>query len=425
MARILIVEDERLVAWNIQEILKIFAHETVATVNSGDEALRVAAETQPDLVLMDIRLRGKMDGISAAQLIWAQLHIPIVYLTAHADEQTIEQAIGSAPFGYVIKPFNRLELHAAIKTALRRHQEENTVWRNWQHLETTVNSIADGMITTDKEGRITFMNPVAEELTGWQQADALGKPAILLMELIHAETGESIENPILQAIRDGVQTTLPANCLLKMKDGARRIIGDSAAPIKNAQGEVLGGVLVFQDITDRQQVEETLRQQAEQERLLGAIAQRIRRSLNLDDILNTTVAEVRQVLNIDRVIIYRFVTELSPTSAIPSVDPDLSLANTSGLNLPDWGGMVIAESLAGGYPAMLGCAIEDAHLTVEPCIRHYLLGGSQAIADIYTAGLAQCHVDMLARYMAIACGACWQLNIVRHRDPGKAGKSVC
>jgi PAS domain S-box-containing protein len=393
MARILIVEDERVVAWNIQEILKIFAHETVAIASSGDEALQRVADTQPDLVLMDIRLQGKMDGITAAQLIWTQFHIPIVYLTAHADEQTIEQAIGSAPFGYVIKPFNRLELHAAIKTALRRHQEEMLLQGNWQRLTTTVNSMADGVIATDKEGRITFMNPVAEALTGWRKEEALGKSASLLLELIHGETGEPIVNPIVRAIQDGMQTALPAHCLLRLKNGERRVIGDSAAPIKNDRGEVIGGVLVFQDITERQQAEDSLRQQAEQERLLGAIAQHIRQSLNLNEILETTVADVRQVLQIDRVIIYRF------NPALPSSpDPVSETDELPMLKTPNWGGTVIAESLAAGYPSMLGCEIRDAYLTVEPCVRHYLRGGSQAIADIYDAGIAQCHVDMLATF---------------------------
>ena len=120
MTRILIVEDERIVAWSIREILQTFNYEVVASVTSGTQAIQIAVAVKPDLILMDVRLEGEMDGITATQRIQMQLDIPVVYLTAYADDQTLNQAVATAPFGYIVKPFTRRSLRAAVETALYR-----------------------------------------------------------------------------------------------------------------------------------------------------------------------------------------------------------------------------------------------------------------------------------------------------------------
>ena len=124
MAKLLIVEDEGVVAWHIQEALENLGHTVVASVASGKKAVEIAAETQPDLVLMDIRLKGDIDGIEAAQQINAHFHTPIIYLTAYSDDPTLERALTTNPYGYLIKPFQEKELRTTLEIALRRHRLE-------------------------------------------------------------------------------------------------------------------------------------------------------------------------------------------------------------------------------------------------------------------------------------------------------------
>jgi CheY-like chemotaxis protein len=113
-AKILIVEDEGIVAIDIKRRLKRLGYEVPAIASSGKEAIRQAIETQPDLVMMDIMLKGEMDGIQAAQHILDLLATPVVYLTAHADDLTILRAKRTNPFAYIVKPFDDLELQRVI-----------------------------------------------------------------------------------------------------------------------------------------------------------------------------------------------------------------------------------------------------------------------------------------------------------------------
>ena len=125
--QILVVEDEGIVAKGIEAMLKKLGYDVPAVVSSGTEAIKKAVETHPDLVLMDIVLEGDIDGIEAAAQINSRFDIPVVFLTAHADELTIKKAKMAEPFGYVVKPFNERELHATIEMAIHTHAMRRTV----------------------------------------------------------------------------------------------------------------------------------------------------------------------------------------------------------------------------------------------------------------------------------------------------------
>lgn len=124
MARtqILVVEDENIVAKDIQNTLRMLGYGVPVVVSSGEEAIEKAAATNPDLVLMDIELKGRVNGVAAAEAINDRLDIPVIYLTAYADDQTLERAKVTEPFGYLLKPFDERSLHAAIQMALHRHR---------------------------------------------------------------------------------------------------------------------------------------------------------------------------------------------------------------------------------------------------------------------------------------------------------------
>ena len=127
--QILIVEDEAIVATDISNTLQVLGYAALAVASSGESAIELATAKRPDLVLMDIRLKGSIDGVRAAREISDRLGIPVVYLTAHADERTLRRAKATQPFGYVLKPFDERDLHVAIEIALDRSQKHETLQR--------------------------------------------------------------------------------------------------------------------------------------------------------------------------------------------------------------------------------------------------------------------------------------------------------
>jgi PAS domain S-box-containing protein len=179
-AKILVVEDERITAEDIKDGLLSLGYKVPAVVYSGEDAVKKAGELRPDLVLMDIRLEGEMDGLEAAEEIKKHYDIPVIYLTAYSDESTLERAKKTEPSGYVLKepsgfihkPFEESELHSVIEITLYRHKMEKT---HDQWISALLESINEALIATDNDGKIKFMNNMAEEITGWMQEDAIEK----------------------------------------------------------------------------------------------------------------------------------------------------------------------------------------------------------------------------------------------------------
>ncbi|MFN6463971.1 MAG: EAL domain-containing protein [Nostoc sp. DedVER02] len=255
---ILVVEDEFIVAMDIQNRLRKFGYTVLGLVDSGEEAIKKAADDSLDLILMDIHLKGKMDGVEAAEVIHNIFNIPIIYLTANGDESTLNRAKGTEPFGYILKPFKEKELKFTIEITLSKHRTEKKLKQNEQWLTTVLKSIGDAVITSDASGSVNFMNPIAEELTGWNYSDAFGKETAEVFNIAHEETRTIIESPIRQVLQSGVTASLPEQTILIAKNGVEIPIDDSIAAIKDDNGNITGAVCVFQDITERKQILEAL-----------------------------------------------------------------------------------------------------------------------------------------------------------------------
>ncbi|MGJ0484070.1 MAG: putative bifunctional diguanylate cyclase/phosphodiesterase [Methylomicrobium sp.] len=267
--RILVVEDEVIIALDIQRTLVKMGYEVPEFVTSAEAALDRIAALQPELVLMDIHLSGEMDGIAAANEIRRRDRLPVVFLTAHSDEATVNRAKITEPYGYVLKPFEERELQIAIEIALYRHGAEMKLRQMERWLGTTLKSIGDGIITTDKEGRIIFMNRMAEVLTGWTQPEALGRPFEEILRLIHTTTRTRVGNLVERVLAHGVIIDLsPDTALINRKDDDIPI-DKSAAPIRDENGKVNGVVIVFRELTARKYVEEKLRYFAAHDVLTG------------------------------------------------------------------------------------------------------------------------------------------------------------
>jgi PAS domain S-box-containing protein len=244
-ARILIVEDERITAEDLRDILTDLGYTVTASVSNGADAIARAQETLPDLALMDIRIKGEMDGTETARILRERFNIPVVYLTAHADTATLSRAKLAEPLGYITKPFQEAELHASIEIALHKHREDLKVRGQEQLLASTLRAIAEGVITVDKPESVTLFNPAAEAWTGWNAGEAVGKPIRQVFPLVDSVTGEEVETPLWRVLAEGTVEEMGNGALLVDRNGEKRPITGSIAPTRDHRGQVSGAVLVF------------------------------------------------------------------------------------------------------------------------------------------------------------------------------------
>jgi PAS domain S-box-containing protein len=258
--KVLIVEDEGIVALDLRRMLLQAGYGVTGTATTGADAIRLAAQQPPDVVLMDIGLRGELDGIEAAQSIRAQHDVPIIFVTANSDPATLDRAKITDPFGYIVKPFEERDVRVRLEMALYKYQTEKALRESRAWLNATLRSIGDAVIATDAQGRVKFMNPVAEWLTGWQEREAIGQLLLTVFHIINEQTHLLIENPVDKVLREKQRVGLANHTMLIAKDGQQWHIDDAAAPILNANGDIEGVVLTFRDVSEKRKAALALEQ---------------------------------------------------------------------------------------------------------------------------------------------------------------------
>ena len=253
--RVLVVEDEGLIAHDIASRLESLGHTVVDTVSTAADA--VAMAPQADVILMDIRIDGPRDGVEAAREIRERFHLPVIFLTAHADRSTLDRAKLTGPFAYLVKPLSTNALQSAIEIAVYKHGMERALEEQEAWLRTTLVSVADSTIVTDACGRIRTINRAAEQVTGWKTEEAVGRPygEILKPASSSAEPLEPVE---LALLRDE-PVELVRSWRLVTRTGRELLIEGSAAPVRDSHG-VFGAVVTFRDVTARQWQDQHLRQ---------------------------------------------------------------------------------------------------------------------------------------------------------------------
>jgi diguanylate cyclase (GGDEF)-like protein/PAS domain S-box-containing protein len=210
---------------------------------------------------MDIILRGEMDGVEAAEKIRESSHIPVIYLTAHTDETTLQRAKLTEPLGYTLKPVEQKELMTVVEMALYKHQMETKLREREGWLATILQSIGEGVIATDKAGNITFMNSVAEKLTGWRRKECIDKPLASVLHLVEEETGKLQRLTVSEIMSEDSHHPLNGN--VQIVNYEEKIpVELSATLIKDDKENVSGLVLVLHDLTERKRYEEKLRHNA-------------------------------------------------------------------------------------------------------------------------------------------------------------------
>lgn len=262
---ILVVEDEGIVARDIQNMLIGLGYNVVDVLSTSEKAIQIASEKYPDLVLMDIMLEGDRSGVEAADYIYTNLNIPIVYLTAYADEITLQRAKKTEPFGYLLKPFEERELQTTIEIALYKFEMERKLKNSERWLFTILKNVGDGVIATDQTGRVSYMNPLAESMTGKK----LENPETLSLQNIypvtHQETGKKVHIPVNDILK-GKRTKIESEVILNSSNRKPIYVSQNINPILDENKNISGLVLTFTDISQRKEAEEALKQSWEKQK---------------------------------------------------------------------------------------------------------------------------------------------------------------
>ena len=243
--KILVVEDNPVIAGMIRRYLTKSEYEISGIVASGEEAVELAIQSMPDLTLMDVQLAGKMDGITAARLIGESLHIPTIYLTGSSDAETIARAASTEAYGYLLKPVQERDLIKTIEAALLKHAAECRAREHQSWLAATFQCIHDAVIGTDSEGCVKLINPAAETLTGWSQAEAVGQNQMHVIKVLNSDTRQPEDSGVVQVIRNKTAYRSDQSRIVVARDGTETTGKETAAPITNVAGKIVGVVLVF------------------------------------------------------------------------------------------------------------------------------------------------------------------------------------
>jgi two-component system cell cycle sensor histidine kinase/response regulator CckA len=278
--KILVVEDETIVAMDIAATLRRLGYTVVAVVASGQAAIDAAMAHHPDLVLMDINLQGPMDGTEAAGIIHDRLGTPIVFLTAHADQNTVERSKGAAPYGYIVKPFDDRLLPRAIELALHRHrdekagraQDQDALWASEERYRLLVDAIEDyAIIILDLAGRVMSWNTGAERMTGYRAEEIIGKPGYSYYPEESRDPHAFLQELALVAEKGNVEV----ESWRVRKDGSRFLAQTTRSAICDRNGKITGYASIARDVTQRRMIEEQLLQSQKLEslgKLAGGIA---------------------------------------------------------------------------------------------------------------------------------------------------------
>ena len=280
--RILIVEDEIIIAKDIETTLVKDGFTVVGLVSSGEKTIQEIEKVAPDLILIDIKLRGKMDGIETAEIIKNRFDLPVIYLTSYKDEETLLRAKVTEPYGYIIKPFDPKELKILIDLSYYKHKTRKKLKDGKEWLSTTLNSIGEGVIAVNSSGTIQYMNPIAEKLTGWSENESNNMDVNDVLKIYDKEE-KNIFNDLVYSIYHNAFSREKQNNLILLNRYNKKIPVDFyGSPIINDKNKVLGAVFTFRDITESRKASEKIIESEERFRQLAENIRDVFYVINID-----------------------------------------------------------------------------------------------------------------------------------------------
>lgn len=301
--RIMIVEDERIVAKDLQFRLQGLGYQVAAMASEGHDAIDKAGSTRPNLVLMDIRLENGMDGIQAAEQIRNELDIPVVFLTAYADQATLARAKITEPFGYILKPFEERELQSTIEIALYRHKAEQKLRASEQRFRLLAENSYDLIVLLTAQGQVLYASPAHYRLLGYQPSElAHGS----LFDIVHAEDRAAVQDAVARLV--ALRETQTIEVRLQGRSENRLDVEAAFSLVTDEKGEEDQILLSARDITERKRSQLALREQnayltALHETTLGLMSR-----LDLEDLLEQIIARAASLVGTE----HGYVFLLSP-----------------------------------------------------------------------------------------------------------------
>ncbi len=241
--KILIVEDESIVAKDIQNTLTRLGYDVPATASSAASAFDKLDEVKPDLVFLDIRLKGDTDGIQVAERIKTEYDIPVIFLTSYTDKNTLDRAKITEPYGYLVKPFNEPDLQSTVEMALYKFQKDRETRTGKNLYEKALSHLPEAVLITDTEGRITFVNQKAETITGASMDAATGKDISTLIKFECPDAKLINQVNYKQLIGQGKDFTFSAVTVSTGQGGGFEGTLISS-PVRNEKNQLIGNAFV-------------------------------------------------------------------------------------------------------------------------------------------------------------------------------------
>ena len=260
--KIMVVEDEAVIALRLKQVLTTMGYDVVGIAYSGEEAIKKAKSLNPELILMDIMIPDKLDGIAAAKIITAEFDIPIVFLTAFSEDRIIERAKQVGPYGYILKPFQDHEVKATIEVALYKKEMENILKENENKFRALAENANDGVLIASGKGEYVYANKRAGEITGYSVSELL---KLRINDLAHPDE--------IEPIMDNYYSTISENSFQKQHETRIFHKDGKEIPIEVTIGrtsweEQVAVIILFRDITELKQADEQLRESEENYRRL-------------------------------------------------------------------------------------------------------------------------------------------------------------
>ncbi len=246
--RIVVVEDEGLIALDLKELLEAVGYEVTDVADNAHSAIAAVAAHRPDIVFMDIRIKGDLDGIWAAEEIRRRFDTPIVFVTALADEATIQRARIAGPYGYVVKPFHNVDFRSQIETVVWKHREDRKARMQRAWLESTLRYAMEGLIAVGPEGEVVLINREGERITGYSAQEAIGRPVTEVLPLADERTGMTLLTPLL-AVHDGRELSNRVSTYVLRGDRIGMLLVEVNATVQRDDDGLIGLILNFRDIT--------------------------------------------------------------------------------------------------------------------------------------------------------------------------------